>query len=655
MKLLDLLRVKGENPDLVLAQFRSNTRQIPLMYFIVLVNTWALVSSFYHRAPALLTVVIPLFLTAVAGMRMLGWWRSRKREATPEYALAALRQTNRLAGFIALGFTSWGVALYPYGDAFSQGHVAFFIGITVIACVYCLSHIRSAALHVVLVTNAAFVALALLSDSMIYGAKALNVLMVSFAMLAVMWTSFRDFENLVMAKKVLTSQRQDLLKRQKETQKLSDENFRLANLDSLTGLPNRRNFFAKAEEYLQDQRASALALGVLDLDGFKAVNDIYGHVTGDRLLQEVASRLETVCGPGVYLSRLGGDEFGLLIRSVQDTQSLQELGNQICADLMLPFRYHEVSLTIGCSIGFARRKHGVDTADQLYEMADFALYCVKRDQRGIALIFGAVHEEEILRDRTIERDLFNPVFEAQLSVHFQPVVEVESGRVLAFEALARWDHPTLGRVPPNKFIAIAERCGFIDRLTEILLEKALRQAQTWPADIRLSFNLSAKNIASLTFANRLIEQIRTSGFDPKRIDFEITETAMIQDFARVHETMSALREIGVRISLDDFGTGFSSLKHLHSFPLDKIKIDRSFVTNIHSGSPGYGIVKSLLNLSREMGIDCIVEGVETAQELAVIRSLGGVMVQGYFYSKPLPAAEVAAFLGQVAGGRSIAS
>ncbi|WP_417684301.1 putative bifunctional diguanylate cyclase/phosphodiesterase [Roseibium sp.] len=631
---------------MILAQHKANTRQIPLLYFLIVVNAWSLVATSFDAAPAYLTFHVPALLSAIALLRMVTWWRSRKDEPDGKLALKRLQRTNRVAAVLGVCFSIWGISLFSYGDAYGQGHAAFFIGVTVVGCIFCLSHVRSAALSVTIIANLSFLVLIVLSGNPVFAFKGLNVLLVSCAMLAIIWANFADFESLIVSKKVLTIQQQALEQRQKETQKLSDENFRLANLDSLTDLPNRRSFFARLEKCLEHiaGKDEALAIGILDLDGFKAVNDYYGHAVGDRLLVDVAARLRSVVNDNVFLSRLGGDEFGILITNESCDSALQALGDKICHVLQEPFKHQDADLNIGGSLGLSRCPPTGASSSQLYELADYALFQAKKTDRGHALVFSAEHQAEISRQRLIERGFDEPAFIDQVSVVFQPVVDVNTNRCIAFEALARWDHPLLGRVAPDQFIGIAERCGFIDTLTEILFDKALKQAVQWPEQIRLSFNLSAKNIASLQYAGRLASQIRKSGFDPHRIDFEITETAMIYDFAQVHAVLSTLKEIGVRISLDDFGTGFSSLKHLHSFPLDKIKIDRSFVTNIHAGSPGYGIVKSLLNLSQEMGIGCIVEGVETAEELEVVKSLGGLHVQGYYYSRPLPDDEVAAFL-----------
>ncbi|MEJ8474171.1 putative bifunctional diguanylate cyclase/phosphodiesterase [Roseibium algae] len=586
-----------------------------------------------------MTIYLPIVLTVVAIIRMYGWWNLRDANPSLQHIIRDLGRTNLVAVLLAGCFACWAVVLFPYGNAYAQGHVVFFLGITLTGCMFCLMHVRFAALGVTVIANIALLFVVVTSGNTVLAAKALNVLLVSSAILVILWVSYRDFEDLIASRKTLLQQQKELVKKQEETQRLSDDNFQLANLDSLTDLPNRRSFYAKLEEFLAEDasQCGTVTVGLLDLDGFKAVNDIYGHSVGDQLLREVGTRLASVCADEVYLARLGGDEFGLLLRNAENDQRVQDLGDKICSMLQVPFEYLETVLVIGGSIGFASKPEECCTGNKLYEMADYALYRAKKNNPGTAQLYGAEHESEIWRTRKIEQGFYASDFASQISVHFQPVVSVETNRILACEALARWDHPSLGSLSPEVFIGVAERCGFIEKLTEILFKKALAHAELWPKDIRLSFNLSAKNVGSLQYASRLAGLIRESGFDPARIDFEITETAMIRDFDMVLTVIFALKKIGARISLDDFGTGFSSLKYLHNIPLDKIKIDRSFVTGIQKGTTGYGIVKSLIKLSRDMGIGCIIEGVETEDEFKVVRNLGASMVQGYYCYKPMPA------------------
>ncbi|WP_322990471.1 EAL domain-containing protein, partial [Hoeflea sp.] len=266
--------------------------------------------------------------------------------------------------------------------------------------------------------------------------------------------------------------------------------------------------------------------------------------------------------------------------------------------------------------------------------------------RGHPLLFTEQHMVEIEQNTRIEQALLNADLNAELTVFYQPIIAIDTGKTMAFEALARWTSPVLGNVPPSDFIPVAERAGLISEMTRILLKKALTTASHWPDNVGLSFNLSAHDISSSQAVSLIVGTILASGVDPKRLDLELTETAMLHDFAQAKAAIDMLKLLGCGIALDDFGTGYSSLSQLHALPLTKIKIDRSFVSNLDRNPASYKIVKSLLALSTDMGLGCVVEGVETKEELAALNILGGRLVQGYFYSPPVPASELERFLPQ---------
>jgi predicted signal transduction protein with EAL and GGDEF domain len=284
------------------------------------------------------------------------------------------------------------------------------------------------------------------------------------------------------------------------------------------------------------------------------------------------------------------------------------------------------------------------SSKQLLESTNYPLSQIKSVMRGFAGCIPADNYKQVNQDCRIVQALKNADFERELSVAFQPIVDIRSRMTIGFEALARWTSPTVGSVPPAQFIPIAERAGIVGILTQPLLKKALASATQWPRDLRLAFNLSACDLSSADSTLDIINIIERSGFDQERLDLEFTETAFGHDFEQVQRSVEMLRLLGCGISLDDFGTGYSNLSRLHTLPLTKMKIDRSFVTGLHESPTSLKIVKSLLGLSRDMGLDCVIEGVETSEELAALRKLGGLLVQGYFYSPPIIDEEVAAFV-----------
>lgn len=631
------MSVSANNPELLRAQLAALSRMIPLLYFILVANACVLTITFLGKAPNWLNLYVALALSAVCAVRLVQWWRRRGVEFTDEEAAHELRRTNRLAGILGVAFSVWVIALFPYGDVYAQAHVGTFLTVAMLSSMLCLIHLRSAALIIALtVCVPATLFLATRGIPTFLG-TAINILLVTAAVAIVILIQYRDFTRMVEA--------------QRRTEILSNENLRLANLDSLTSLPNRRAFFTHLDKAFACAQAQGtrLALGIIDLDGFKPVNDVYGHNTGDRLLVAVAARLSSIRpSDTLFMSRLGGDEFAYVVADAADDAALMALAENIAASLREPCQLPGAMVQISGSVGMAVYPEMAITAEQLFERADYALYHGKAANRGRGSLFSAEHEAKINSDATIEQTLRTADIEQELSVVFQPIVDIRSQRTIGFEALARWTNPALGNISPGRFIPVAERAGIVGMLTRPLLRKALTEAAQWSADLRLSFNLSAHDLNSAEGALAILSIIEASSFEAGRLDLEITETAFMHDFAQVERSIEMLRLLGCGISLDDFGTGYSSLARLHALPLTKIKIDRSFVTGLHKSPTGLKIVKSLLALSRDMGLDCVVEGVETQEEMTAVRGLGGLMVQGYFYSPPITPDRVSAYLNSEA-------
>jgi diguanylate cyclase (GGDEF)-like protein len=640
LRLKRLVSVPSGDAELLKAQFEVFSNQVPLMYAIVLVNAWALSFIFMSRAPVWLSVWIPGGLSLICCARLVGWWRSRHVVPSPEAARTALTRTNLFSFVLTVALATWALSLYPYGDPYARGNIAFFIAITGLGVIICLQQLPSAAFIVAIVINTAFVTYFTLEGMTSFVVMAINLAFVSIALLLVVTVQFRHFSSAVSARAKL--------------EVANRENARLANLDSLTGLSNRRQFFTHLETAFSDPIGERLAVGIIDLDGFKPVNDLYGHSVGDSLLKEVGQRLSELVDSNTHIFRLGGDEFALTVTGCPDDAELLVLGEKICAALRAPFVLSEATVQVSGSIGFSVYPELASDVHQLYERADYALYQGKRTNRGHALLFSTEHVLAIEQNHRIEQVLTRADLDTELTVFFQPIMDIQRERTVAFEALARWNSPELGRVSPVDFIPVAERLGLISVLTCALLKKALAAACNWPEDVRLSFNLSTHDISSSDGVATIVGIILSSGIDPRRLDLEITETAMMYDFSQAKSSIEIFKVLGCGIALDDFGTGYSSLSQLHALPLTKLKIDRSFVSDLHKNPASYKIVKSLLALSHDMGLSCVIEGVETSEELDALKKLGGVLVQGYFYSAPVPEAEIAVFLPKSAMARKTA-
>ena len=620
---------EAQNGELLKAQFAIFTRHIPLMYSIILLSAWSLAMLSRSAAPTWLVVYVPVVFTTLCIIRMISWYRARNQELSAEKARLALVRTNWLAAILAVFLGGWALTLYQYGDTYVKLNITFFIAITGVCVVVCLLHLRSAAFSVALLANTPIIVQLTLSNNTHLLFMAFNMLIVTVTLMVVVYVQSEYFQQSVQAKV--------------ELETVSKTNLDIANLDSLTGLANRRQFFATLQSAFENasDRNERLAVGIIDLDGFKPVNDLHGHYVGDKLLYEVGQRLRAFTKETVHVARLGGDEFAMVIENACDDDKLILMGENICAALSVPFELDDVNVLISGTVGLAVYPTMAQTAQLLYERADYALYHSKRSRRGHPILFSKEQACELARNSSIEQALLSADLDAELEVYFQPIIDIETQRPIALEALARWNSQVLGHVPPSSFIPIAERTGNINIITRLLLEKALKVASTWPKGTKLSFNLSANDVGSHDALLRIVSIVLSSGFNPRMIDFEITETAVMQNFMHSEQAIETLRALGCGIALDDFGTGFSSLSQLHALPLTKIKIDRSFVCNLDQKQTSHKIVKSLLALSRDMGLGCVVEGVETQQELDMVISLGGETVQGYYFSPPVRADETA--------------
>lgn len=623
------------NASLLQAQISSYSKQVPLLYFVLAVNTLSVALTHYGVAPFALTVVVPAALVVLAAARFAAWIRIRKVEISAEMAARRLKAAVAFGGIVGAAFLAWSIALYWYGNEATRGHLNVAVGVTAIGCLFSLMHLRPAALILAGVVAIPYAGFLVLTQDLVAATVGFNLLLVTGALLYILMVVSGDFERMVAS--------------QARAERLSDENFRLANMDSLTGLPNRRKFFSDLETLLTQAAArhECFAVGLIDLDGFKSVNDLYGHTAGDRLLADASQRLRAFAGEQVTIARLGGDEFGLLVHMTGGDHDLVALGEDICAVLRAPFDGFGASVNISGSIGFAIFPEAGQTPEQLFERADYAMYHGKQGRRGSAVIFDPSHEAEIRDNSVAERCLRTADLGAELSMRFQPVFNTVSGRIIAFEALARWQSPELGNVAPNVFIAIAERTDLITRITPILLRKTLAAARTWPAGIRVSFNLSIRDLLSPASITQIVAIVGASGVAPDRIDFEVTETAFMGDFERAQESIRTLKALGARIALDDFGTGYSSLGYIHRLPLDKIKIDRSFVAGIEEGGTCRTIVRTVVDLCRSLQIQCVVEGAETAAQVDILRELGCEIMQGYYFGKPVTIGEVAGVIAAV--------
>ncbi|MBX9797046.1 MAG: EAL domain-containing protein [Sphingomonas sp.] len=432
-----------------------------------------------------------------------------------------------------------------------------------------------------------------------------------------------------------------------EKRRAEAEITRLALYDGLTGLANRQRMRASLDQSLNQPvgpyRPTTLFL--LDLDRFKAVNDTLGHQTGDALLKQVAQRLLRAVGDAGLVGRLGGDEFQVILPGENEADRLPDLAREIIGSLSQPYSIGGNTISIGCSIGVAIAPQDGRDSETLVRNADLALYAAKADGRGVHRFY----REELLQGaknrKQMEDDLRHALVQNQFHLVYQPVVCTESARLVGFEALLRWEHPDRGPISPADFIPVAEDCGMIEQIGEWVLRTACLEAAKWPSHVRVGVNVSTIQFANPALPSIIANAIARAGIPASRLELEITESVFLDESDSADAMFKALKGLGVRLALDDFGTGYSSLGYLKSAPFDKIKIDQSFVRGAAiTDSRNAPIIHAIVTLASTLGMETTAEGVETLDEIELIRTLGCSHIQGYVYGKPVRAPDVLVML-----------
>ncbi|MBU4434053.1 MAG: EAL domain-containing protein [Alphaproteobacteria bacterium] len=413
----------------------------------------------------------------------------------------------------------------------------------------------------------------------------------------------------------------------------------LAENDGLTGLPNRNSLQARLAGALERVEASGetLAIICIDLDHFKEANDQHGHLAGDALLVEIARRLQNSISAPSFAARLGGDEFIVVqVAGGDQPTAAAELSGRLLDALAAPVMFEGQDLTLGASLGVSLYPDDGRTAEALMANADMALSRAKEGGRGVYRFFKREMDESIRERRALARDLKQGIIDEELVVYYQPLARASDGEVCGFEALVRWRHPTRGMIPPLDFIPVAEESGLIAPLGEWVLRRACADAAAWEKPLRIAVNLSPLQLNNPALPTLVHEVLIATGLSPHRLELEITESALFKDYQRALDNLRRLKALGVRIAMDDFGTGFSSLSTLQSFPFDKIKIDKSFVENIHRHGRATAIVRAVLGLGRSLEIPVVAEGVETQEQINFLRGEDCAELQGYAIGRPAP-------------------
>lgn len=417
---------------------------------------------------------------------------------------------------------------------------------------------------------------------------------------------------------------------------------RIAHFDTLTNLPNRFQFQQRLERDLRyiRKRGLCLALMSIDLDQFKEVNDSLGHTVGDRLLRAVADRLRECVRSVDMVARFGGDEFCVLLHPADHMPPADSFAQRIIETISQPYVIEGHTILIGASIGLCAAPRDATSAEGLLKCGDLAMYHSKATGRRRAMWFDSAMEDALLNKRRIEHELREALRSNGLDIYYQPIVDARDQSIATYEALVRWRHAEKGFIPPSAFIPIAEETGMIVELGEWVLRKACRDAQSWPSSARLAVNFSPKQFQQANMVSLIQETLATVDLDPNRLEIEITESTLMQDTEDAAAKVAGLRALGVRLSLDDFGTGFSSLGYLNRFPVDKVKLDRSFISELTESPKTQAIIGAVALLAQDLEIDLVAEGVETHEQLTLLRSKNVHLIQGFLFAAPKPLAEL---------------
>lgn len=429
----------------------------------------------------------------------------------------------------------------------------------------------------------------------------------------------------------------------------------MAHHDYLTNLTNRPALAASFESILQRAQLAhqCVALFFIDLDNFKDLNDTRGHGVGDSILKQIAERLEGFTGPYDALGRFGGDEFVVVLGQQPNRLAALRAGQQLRHLFEVPVTLNEVEFAISCSIGMSTYPEDGNDYDTLIRNADMAMYYAKTHGKNRLVEFNSRMGQENLRRIGIEQHLKEAIRRDEFFLHYQPKIQAGSHEMVGMEVLLRWHNAELGVVPPDQFIPVAEQSRLILDIGDWVLEEAMKQNLAWQRQglplLPIAVNMSAVQVHQHDFVPRLISRMARLGYPGSRLELELTEGVVMEGATPVRRYFEQLRQLGVKISIDDFGTGYSNLGYLSRFPLDALKIDRSFVTNIHQHQDNQQIVKAIIQLARSLSLSLVAEGVETTEELAFVESLGVEVLQGYHFSRPLPADELMQFLGSARG------
>ena len=629
---VDLSSASGR--ALIEERYWSLRRQVPIIYLLGLVNLSAMEVA--ANRPLSIGLNLPTFILACGLIRLVNWFgKGSGKKASHEDMVRRMTQTVFFAAAVCLAVCARCLYLLEVGDSTSNMAVILFGGLTAIGVAYGLTALPAAARIPLLLIIGPISLVAAFSTERQFVGAAFGLVVVALLTLRLLSAHSDHFTSVIRSRALIAGE-------QERAEHAHQEMVIAATTDFLTGLPNRRAFVA-ALDAAATQRPGQFSLAILDLDRFKAVNDTFGHVIGDKLLEEVAARLVKSVGEQGMVARLGGDEFGILLHELYRPNEVAAAGVKILNGVNGPalLKGREFTVSASCGLAVARKKRG-QPPSRLMADADLALYQAKEKPTRRVALFEPRMEAPRRRRAQVERALQLPGLNRHLSLVFQPIFDLGSGEVIAHEALARWTDPELGPVAPSEFVPLAEQLGIIENINSHLMTLAFEEALHWPDNVKLSFNLSAIQLCSSGLAGAVLSALKRSRLDPDRLQVEVTETALLADFARARDNLTRLRRAGATIVLDDFGAGYASLGYLRQLNFDQIKLDGGLVTAAQHSDDGKRLLRAVIGLCEILGVSSIAEHVESEQLLNLVLELGCAAAQGFWLEKPLTAIELAA-------------
>ena len=607
-------------------RYASLRRQVPIVYLLGFVNLAGMEMATVGKLAAGLN--LPTFI-ALCGVIRITQWYGFSRRPSHEEMVGRMAQTVLFAAIVCLAVCVRCVHLLRAGDTASHMAVMLFGGLTAIGVSYGLTALPTAGRIPLWLIIIPVSATAILSGDPQFAWAAFGLVAVSALTMRLLSLHNSHLTDLIRSRSTIAHQ-------QIVAECAHQEAVVAATTDFLTGLPNRRAFVAAVDKAIADKNGGSFALGLLDLNRFKAINDTFGHEAGDKILQQVASRLLREIGGHGLVARLGGDEFGLLLPRLRSANDARRIGARVLNVVNRPMTIDNREFGVSACCGIALSQSVPEASpSRIMADADLALYQAKEIGSADVAIFERRMEAPRRRRLQIERALLEPGIGANLHLVFQPIVDLRSGQVIAHEALARWTDRDLGPIAPSEFVPIAEQLNLIDGINNHLMDLAFEQARVWPDAIRLSFNLSALQLRSSGFSATVLEALGKAGLDTGRLQVEVTETALLADFERARHNLSSLREAGVTIVLDDFGAGYASIGYLRELRFDQIKLDGALVTAAQDSVDGKKLLGAVIGLCDLLGVSSVAEHIESEELLKLVIALGCSAGQGFWLHRPV--------------------